>query len=65
MKDEQREIVPTGECLDKEFISIGILPAQSVVHMGERDTKVVFLLEESEYIKEANAIWSAGNAENE
>lgn len=64
-EDKEREVVPAGEPLDEAFVEVGCTTAQSVVDMGEDDMKVVFSLEISKNIEKADAIRSAGDAENE
>lgn len=63
-QDEEWHIVLAGESFHEVLILVRVFATQSIVHMGERDGKGIFLLQIREDIEEANTIRSARNAKD-
>lgn len=57
-KNEEREIVSAGKLFHEGFVEIRRPPAQTIIHMGERDTKIVFFPQGREDIEKADAVWT-------
>ena len=65
MKNSQREVVKSSSFPNERFIKIGILPTETVIDVGDIELEIVFFRKEKESVKQAQAVSTAGNSDDE